>query len=873
MAHQQPPPRKGGYNKIVSNVHKDQLANIQAKNQQELDMLDDIKGFMKQKATLEKNYAEGLLKLSSVYSTKKIACKVGLELNQSLESGDQNDGVGDQNIYKIWKKILEENEKIANLRLAAAQVFQENISDDAKNLRATKSVQAKKYLDRFITIQKDVQVSVGELDQTRFTYFSEESDAIRVANRAEEAELKAKGKKKDVMSIFQSKTALEKQAGKLCAKQEELNIKSTGARNDYLLALETANAHQERYFHFDLKKTLAGMEGNVYEKISEYLATLATTELATCNAAHGSFSKIKDQSQSITRDYNYQCYLKTYTSLSEHLQYNFEPVQGDSINIITMPEDDAGISYALNREAREAAEKYNNAIKMVSAFRKRINALHKAKKKMDVPDPSLDEKIEELDNSIDNAECDKAKADAKLKKLREGGVSVDKYLDAVSVGSDANREDVNDDWDVNEDVAAVPEVNYFSYDEISYTGEAVARETTAGAGDASAGWGGAATNDWTESQFGDPEPSSKDNDWGTSSSGVGGNIPSATKVLEKQEAVKATVLYLFSGENDDELPVNEGEEILIMVDECDEDGWIMAQNLAGKKGLVPSSFVQVLDQNQGECLAQPTAQGAQALDIKEPVLVIPSCPPPDTDDDSSSEEESEEDDMPPPGLAPPPGPPPQLSPTPPGSFLAKSLYDFASSRSDELSLSEGDVVLVTSRTPNGDEDGWWLGQLDGKTGLFPSNYVEECKQEENENASKNQDSNDDKDTEENKITTDNKECPKEVTETNTEQLSVQDTKEIISEKNKNSDDEVENSDLEMEEKSIPQSKQEDSDLDSSKEDDKSLSNNKDENNMEKEKSSDSDSDSDSDNKGSKTEGKTEVIKARKEANTSSDENE
>ena len=561
MAQHQPPPRKGGYNKTVSTLHKDQLANIQAKNQQELDLLEDIKGFMKQKATLEKNYAEGLLKLSSVYGTKKIACKLGLELNQSVESGDQSDGSGDQNIYKIWKRILEENEKIANLRLAAAQVFQENVSDDAKNLKATKSVQAKKYLDRFITIQRDVQVSVGELDRTRFTYFSEESDAIRVATRAEEAELKAKGKKKDVMSIFQSKTALEKQAGKLCAKQEELNIKSTGARNDYLLALETANAHQERYFHFDLKKTVAGMEGNVYEKISEYMATLATTELATCNAAHGSFSKIKDQSQSITRDYNYQCYLKTYTSLSDHLQYEFEPVKGDSINIITMPEDDAGISYALNREAKEAAEKYNNAIKMVSAFRKRINSLHKAKKQMEVPDPSIDEKIEELDNSIDNAECDKAKADAKLKKLREGGVSVDKYLDAVSIGSDANREDINDDWDVNEDVPAVPEVNYFSYDEISYTGEAVVKE--ASAEDTSAAWGGAATNDWAEPHFGDSDPSPLDNDWGVSSGGCGENITPPTKVLDKQDAVKATVLYLFSGDNEDELPVNANFFLLI----------------------------------------------------------------------------------------------------------------------------------------------------------------------------------------------------------------------------------------------------------------------------------------------------------------------
>jgi len=739
---QQPPPRKGAYNKTVSNLHKEQLANIQAKNQQELDLLDDIKAFMKQKSTIEKNYAEGLLKLSAVYGTKKIACKIGLELNQGEESGDQTDASGgDQNIFKIWKRILEENEKIANLRLAAAQVFQENISDDAKNLRATKSVQAKKYLDRFTAIQRDVQVSVGELDRTRFTYFSEESDAIRVANRAEEAELKAKGKKKDVMSIFQSKTALEKQAGKLCAKQEELNIKSTGARNDYLLALETANAHQERYFHFDMKKTLAGMEGNAYEKISEYLVTLATTELATCNAAHGSFGKIKEQSQSITREYNYQCYLKAFTSLSNHIQYDFEPVQGDGINMVTMPEDDAGLSYALNREAREAADKYNNAIKMISAFRKRINSLYKAKKQMQVPDPSIDEKIEELDNSIDNAESEKAKADAKLKKLREGGVSVDKYLDAISVCSDANKEhdEMNDDWDMHEDTAtAVEEVNYFSYDQISYGGDTGAKEQVINKGEAEAAWG--ATGDWNEPKVTDSNPTALDSDWANPATTVDESTLPVTDVDGKQEFVKAVVLFLFSGDNDDELAVAENEEVLLIVKECDEDGWVMAKNTAGKKGLVPSSFVQVLDTEAANSFAQPPGHGTteqnnsfeKSLETQQPSLVIPSCPPPDVEDDTSSEEDSEDEDndMPPPGLAPPPGPPPQLGPTPSCSFQAKSLYEFLSTRSDELSLEVNDVILVTSRAPNGDEDGWWLGQLNGKTGLFPTNYVEECKQPE-----------------------------------------------------------------------------------------------------------------------------------------------
>ena len=40
------------------------------------------------------------------------------------------------------------------------------------------------------------------------------------------------GKKKDMMSMFQSRTALEKQADKLSAKQEELNIKSTGRQRE-----------------------------------------------------------------------------------------------------------------------------------------------------------------------------------------------------------------------------------------------------------------------------------------------------------------------------------------------------------------------------------------------------------------------------------------------------------------------------------------------------------------------------------------------------------------------------------------------------------------------------------------------------------------
>ena len=48
-------------------------------------------------------------------------------------------------------------------------------------------------LFRLLAVQKEVQESVAELDRSRLVYHTEESEAIRTATRAEEADLKAKG--------------------------------------------------------------------------------------------------------------------------------------------------------------------------------------------------------------------------------------------------------------------------------------------------------------------------------------------------------------------------------------------------------------------------------------------------------------------------------------------------------------------------------------------------------------------------------------------------------------------------------------------------------------------------------------------------------
>lgn len=39
---------------------------------------------------------------------------------------------------------------------------------------------------------------------------------------------------------------------------------------------------------------------------------------------------------------------------------------------------------------------------------------------------------------------------------------------------------------------------------------------------------------------------------------------------------------------------------------------------------------------------------------------------------------------------------------------------------DDLTFWEDDILYIISKGPNG----WWIGELDGKVGRIPSNYVE-----------------------------------------------------------------------------------------------------------------------------------------------------
>jgi len=74
------------------------------------------------------------------------------------------------------------------------------------------------------------------------------------------------------------------------------------------------------------------------------------------------------------------------------------------------------------------------------------------------------------------------------------------------------------------------------------------------------------------------------------------------------------------------------------------------------------------------------------------------------------------------GAAPPPPKPVQpTAPAQPAKPVARALYPYTGQTAEELSFQENDMITILKKDPGG----WWEGELKGKRGWIPANYVQE----------------------------------------------------------------------------------------------------------------------------------------------------
>ena len=165
----------------------------------------------------------------------------------------------------------------------------------------------------------------------------------------------------------------------------------------------------------------------------------------------------------------------------------------------------------------------------------------------------------------------------------------------------------------------------------------------------------------------------------------------------------AVVLYDYHSKQDEELTIRKGEKLSV---QDDSKTWWLVRNERGQSGFVPSNYVRLEKKSAGGLIGKlnnmmkrsasssSKAEPADAATYQQVDLVRPTSGK-------------------------------NLTAVTQGNRnVAIAKYQYDATREDELSLQKGDHVNVEEK----EEDGWWKGECKGRSGWFPSNYVEEVVQ-------------------------------------------------------------------------------------------------------------------------------------------------
>lgn len=524
----QPPPRKVKVTQELKNIQVEQMTKLQAKHQAECDLLEDMRTFSQKKAAIEREYAQGIQKLASQYLKRDWP---------GIKADDRNDH---RSVYPVWKSFLEGTMQVAQSRINICENYKNFISEPARTVRSLKEQQLKRCVDQLTKIQTELQETVKDLAKGKKKYFETEQMAHAVR---EKADIEAKSK----LSLFQSRISLQKASVKLKARRSECNSKATHARNDYLLTLAAANAHQDRYYQTDLVNIMKALDGNVYDHLKDYLIAFSRTELEACQAVQNTFQFLLETSSKVVRDYNFQLFLQENAVFHKPQPFQFQPCDSDTSRKL---ESETGTTeeHSLNKEARKWATRVAREHKNIVHQQQVLDDLEchgaPASEQSRV---ELEQKIDEARENIRKAEIIKLKAEARLDLLKQIGVSVDTWL--KSAMNQVTEELENERW------ARLPAV----------TNNGALHSLNA-------------DTEREEEEFEDNMDVFDDSS--SSPSGTLRNYPLTCKVV-----------YSYKASQPDELTIEE-HEVLEVIEDGDMEDWVKARNKVGQVGYVPEKYLQ-----------------------------------------------------------------------------------------------------------------------------------------------------------------------------------------------------------------------------------------------------------------------------------------
>lgn len=183
---------------------------------------------------------------------------------------------------------------------------------------------------------------------------------------------------------------------------------------------------------------------------------------------------------------------------------------------------------------------------------------------------------------------------------------------------------------------------------------------------------------------------------------------------------RCKVIYSYRENKADELSLAVGDVIEIF--EEVEEGWWRGK-LNGKVGVFPSNFVEMIESvsptsaNRRSSISSGGVVGSKPPQLGGDTISSTtggSLTKTNSLNKSRTSLTSSREDLDQPHDAP-------SLPPKPVRELCRVLFAYAPANDDELKLNEGDIITILSKELP--DKGWWKGELRGRVGVFPDNFV------------------------------------------------------------------------------------------------------------------------------------------------------
>ncbi|KAL1020931.1 hypothetical protein UPYG_G00006570 [Umbra pygmaea] len=280
----------------------DQLKVLDLQLEQKTQQLQDLTDYLRRRSEIEAEYARSLDRLAERFTAKT----------------KKKEPCGGQSVAQCWQVLLAQTRQESRDHSGLSEMFNSTLTQPLAHCLDTTQRLAKRSKEICTQLQDDLLKVTTELQTAWRTYYQYHTEYVSADVKLKEAEKQKQGTSKKI----------EKRQGKV----QEILLKCTKARNDYLLNLAAANTSMNKYYLHDLCSLLDCSDLGYHLALSRVLRSyMSSRSQCQLNLTEG-LQHLQTVVSGLDKSHDRDNMLQTFTNIfCLPVKFQYQPHDGDQV--------------------------------------------------------------------------------------------------------------------------------------------------------------------------------------------------------------------------------------------------------------------------------------------------------------------------------------------------------------------------------------------------------------------------------------------------------------------------------------------------------------------------------------------------------------